>query len=130
MDEEIVMMKRNAIIGLIVSIIILVPIICLVVSIYNRIDNEREVFNYILIRDNNCALCDKVEGILNSNNISYKILDKSNSDYYNKLSKYGISSDIKFRGASLVYLENNKMKSYIVDSDVDSSLKFIERVGR
>lgn len=130
MDEEIVMMKRNAIIGLIVSIIILVPIICLVVSIYNRIDNEREVFNYILIRDNNCALCDKVEGILNSNNISYKILDKSNSDYYNKLSKYGISSDIKFRGASLVYLKNNKMKSYIVDSDVDSSLEFIERVGR
>lgn len=130
MDEEIVMMKRNAAIGLIVSIIILVPIVCLVVSIYNRIDNEREVFNYILIRDNNCSLCDEVEGILNSNNISYKILDKSNSDYYNKLSKYSISSDIKFRGASLVYLENNKMKSYIVDSDVDSSLKFIERVGR
>lgn len=130
MDEEIVMMKRNAIIGLTLSIIILVPIICLVVSIYNRIDNEREVFNYILIRDNNCALCDKVEGILNSNNISYKILDKSNSDYYNKLSKYGISSDIKFRGASLVYLENNKMKSYIVDSNVDSSLEFIERAGR
>ena len=127
MDEEIVMMKRNAIIGLIVSIIILVP---LVVSIYNRIDDKREVFNYILIRDNNCFLCDKVKGVLDSNNISYKILDKNNSDYYNKLSKYGISSDIKFRGASLVYLKNNKMKSYIVDSDVDSSLKFIERVGR
>ena len=130
MDEEIVMMKRNAIIGLIVSIIILVPIICLVVSIYNRIEDKKEVFNYILIRDNNCFLCDKVEGVLDSNNISYKILDKSNSDYYNKLSKYGISSDIKFRGASFVYLENNKMKSINVDSDVVSSLKFIERVGR
>jgi len=100
MDEEIVMMKRNAIIGLIVSIIILVPIICLVVSIYNRIEDKKEVFNYILIRDNNCFLCDKVKGVLDSNNISYKILDKSNSDYYNKLSKYGISSDIKFRGGA------------------------------
>ena len=73
MDEEIVMMKRNAIIGLIVSIIILVPIVCLVVSIYNRIDEKKEVFNYILIRDNNCFLCDKVKGVLDSNNISYLI---------------------------------------------------------
>lgn len=129
-DPEFIRLRNRFLFAVLIAVIFTVPLLMFVYKSYasssliDKID-RKETFT-VLVVDKNCSLCDEVEEILDSNNVSYlKLNHARNKDYDLIMRKLGLDNPNK-NFPIIVYVDKGKMVANLfVDDDKNFVVDFL-----
>lgn len=131
-DPEFIALRNKWLFAFFIALIFIVPLFIFIFKTYDTSESDilkmikkGESFS-LLILDNSCDKCEKVNNIMKKNNINYFILNKSKDKHYEEIMIRLTLSNKKIELPVVVYVEDGEMKSYLVDvSDEKEIVTFL-----
>lgn len=132
-DKEFIELRNKFLIGLVISIIFIIPIFFFIKNkfyisdsdIYKSINKKNDML--ILVVDNKCNRCNKSKEVLNKININYYVLNKDKQRDYNKIINKLNLKEKEIVNPTLIYIREGNTYAYINDIKSENEINsFIE----
>lgn len=131
-DPEFIMLRNRFIIGLIAALVFTIPLTFFFINklvdkpskILEEITNQETML--ILVTEDDCASCQKVEKVLQENEVAYNRLNKDTDSKYSQILKEIDVTESDITPPTIVYLVDGKLNSSLVTTTKKEVLLYIE----
>lgn len=138
-DEEFIAIKNRVLLAIFVAIVFTIPLFIFMLNkfgnggsaVINSINKKEEMV--IFITSSKCKLCDEVNDYLKDKDVKFTTINIDHDDYYEMVLKKLDLSKENIVVPSLIYVEDGKLYSSMVDindkEQIDSFIRFnIEKI--
>ena len=120
-DPEFIALRNKFLFAILIALVFVVPLAVFVIKTYDT--SESDVLSMIknnesfalLIVESQCSKCERVNDIIEKNNIGHFVLNKSKDKHYEEIMIRLDLSDKELAFPVIAYIENGEMKSYLVE---------------
>jgi len=131
-DPEFIMLRNRFIIGVIVALVFTIPLTFFFINklgdkpskILEGIRNQETML--ILVTEEECSSCQKVEEILEENEVSYSLLNKDVDMKYSQILKEIDFTESDITPPTIIYLVDGKLNSSLVTTNKKEILSYID----
>ena len=131
-DPEFIMLRNRFIIGLVAALVFTIPLTFFFINklgdkpskILEGITNQETML--ILVTEDDCASCQKVEKILQENEVTYSLLNKNVDSKYSQILKEIDIPESDITPPTIIYLVDGKLNSSLVTPNKKEVLSYIE----